>query len=66
MSHSTATLTSSALEDINLYIEMGNEAIRLGDQEECIRWYIKGLRKAREQKNSIKESELSDLIITLI
>lgn len=66
MSHSTATLTSSALEDINLYIEMGNEAIRLGDQEECIRWYVKGLSKAREQKNSIKEAELSDLIITLI
>ncbi|MDG1334355.1 MAG: hypothetical protein P8P74_18620 [Crocinitomicaceae bacterium] len=52
--------------DLNLYMEMGNNAIRGGDEHECLKWYSKGLAKARELKNREKEQLFSNLIITLI
>lgn len=52
--------------DLNLYMEMGNSAIKGGDENECLKWYSKGLAKARELKNQEKEQLFSNLIITLI
>jgi len=52
--------------DLNLYMEMGNYAIRGGDEKECLKWYCKGLARARELKNREKEQLFSNLIITLI
>jgi len=52
--------------DLNLYMEMGNTAIRGGDENECLKWYSKGLAKARELNNREKEQLFSNLIITLI
>ena len=52
--------------DLNLYMEMGNNAIRGGDEKECLKWYSKGLARARELKNREKEQLFSNLIITLI
>jgi hypothetical protein len=52
--------------DLNTYIEMGDIAIKSGDETECLRWYSKGLALARELKNTQKEREFSNLIITLI
>ena len=54
------------LADLNLYMEMGNNAIRGGDEYECLKWYSKGLAKARELKNREKEQLFSNFIITLI
>lgn len=52
--------------DLNVYMEMGNNAIKSGDEMECLKWYSKGLTKARELKNEEKERLFSSLIITLI
>ncbi|MFT5780568.1 MAG: hypothetical protein ACI837_003530 [Crocinitomicaceae bacterium] len=52
--------------DIDQYIEMGNNAIKQGDEQECIKWYTKGLSKARELCDPEKETYISSLIITLI
>ena len=52
--------------DLNVYMEMGNEAIKYGDERECLKWYSKGLAMARQLKNQEKERLFSNLIITLI
>lgn len=52
--------------DLNMYVEMGNKAIKSGDEMECLKWYSKGLNKARELQNREKERLFSNLIITLI
>jgi hypothetical protein len=52
--------------DLNDYMEMGNKAIKHGDEQECLKWYSKGLAKAREVKNLEKEQLFSNLIITMI
>lgn len=52
--------------DLNLYMELGDEAGKLGDLDESFAWYMKGLRKARELQNQEKLSEFSALIITLL
>lgn len=52
--------------DLNLYEEMGNAAIKDGDMEESMSWYMKGLAKARELKNAEKASVFSNLLITLL
>ncbi len=52
--------------DLNVYEQMGNDAIKCGDENECLKWYSKGLAKARELKNKEKERLFSNLIITLI
>ncbi len=66
MSVQTQIPETTEQSDLNLYIEMGNNAIKSGDATECLRWYSKGLTKARELKNAQKEREFSNLIITLI
>ena len=66
MSAQSQTPENVEFTDLNLYIEMGNNAIRSGNVTECLRWYSKGLNMARELKNVQKEREFSNLIITLI
>jgi hypothetical protein len=52
--------------DLNLYMELGNETGKQGELDESLAWYMKGLRKARELQNQEKISEFSALIITLL
>ncbi len=59
-------MTKLPINDLNLYEEMGNAAIRNGDMEECMKWYMKGLAKARELKNSEKAKKFSHLLVTLL
>lgn len=66
MNAPTQTPENIEFTDLNLYLEMGNDAIRSGNVTECLRWYSKGLNMARELKNAQKEREFSNLIITLI
>jgi len=54
------------INDLNLYEEMGNEAIKRGDVEASMNWYMKGLEKSRELKNAPKAKKFSHLIITLL
>ncbi len=60
------TAAHSPEADLNVYMEMGNEAIKYGDESECLKWYSKGLAMARQLKNPEKEHLFSNLIITLI
>jgi hypothetical protein len=55
-----------SIEDLNRYVEKGNEAIEGGNVDECIKWYTLGLSKARALKNSVKAREFSHLLITLL
>ena len=57
---------SLPINDLNLYVEMGNDAIRKGNIEQCLEWYFRGLKKAKELRNKEKEREISSLIVTLI
>ncbi len=52
--------------DLNLYMKLGNETSKRGELDESLAWYMKGLRKARALQNQEKISEFSALIITLI
>jgi hypothetical protein len=52
--------------EIDQCIEMGNNAIRHGNEEESMNWYIKGLARARELCNLEMENYISSLMITLI
>jgi hypothetical protein len=49
--------------DLNLYFELGNLAGAEGRLDDSMKWYIKGLSKARELKNESKVREFSSLII---
>ena len=51
--------------DVKLYVKMGNEAIKEGLHEESMKWYLKGLTIAREQEDAAWEEEITNLIITL-
>ncbi|MCH2223535.1 MAG: hypothetical protein MK066_02105 [Crocinitomicaceae bacterium] len=59
-------LNNVSVNDVELYIRMGNEAIKKGDQDESMKWYLKGLSKAKELRNKKIEKDISNLIITLI
>lgn len=59
-------LKNVTAKDVDLYIKMGNEAIKRGHQDESVKWYLKGLEMAREQRNAQQEKEISNLIITII
>ena len=59
-------MNTLSVNDLNLYEEMGNAAIKSGDVEESMSWYMKGLSKARELKNTEKASAFSNLLITLL
>ena len=59
-------LDSLPINDLNLYMELGHDACKQGEIDESFGWYMKGLRKARENQNQEKISEFSKLIITLL
>lgn len=59
-------LDSVSGNDVEVYIKMGNEAIKNGNEDESMKWYLKGLLKAREERNNSREKEISNLIVTLI
>ena len=48
------------------YVKMGDLASRNGDEDECFKWYFKGLRVAREQGDKEKADHISLLIVTMI
>ena len=48
------------------YIKMGDLASKNGDEDECFKWYFKGLEVAREQENKEKVDYISGLIITMM
>jgi len=50
---------------LDQYISLGNEAIKNGEMDECVRWYNKGLAQARALNNNEKVKELSFLLYTL-
>ena len=52
--------------DLNLYLEKGDMASRIGEMNESYEWYMKGLRKARKLQNQSMISKFSGLIFTLL
>ena len=48
------------------YVKMGDLASTNGDEDECFKWYFKGLRVAREQGDKEKADYISLLIITMM
>lgn len=48
--------------DLSLYVELGNNAGKSGNIQESVDWYVKGLSKARELKNSYYIKKLSALV----
>lgn len=59
-------INSGSMNDLSLYLSMGNEAIKCGKINESLNWYSKGLAKAKEIKNDVKANEFYHLIITLM
>ncbi len=56
----------SNIQTIEECVAKGNLAIKNGNQEECLKWYYLGLKKATKFKNKIKENEISNLIFSLL
>jgi len=46
--------------------EKGNLAIRSGRFDECLAWYLKGLTRAKELKQSEEAKKFSLLLATLL
>lgn len=65
-SESMENLNSMSVNDLSLCLSMGNEAIKSGNLNESLKWYSKGLEKAKEIKNDVKANEFYHLIITLL
>ena len=52
----------SQIKDPNHYLELGNNAGKLGNIEESVSWYMKGLTLAKELKDRQSINKLSVLI----
>lgn len=52
--------------DLNYYIEQGNNAGKSGLLNESLSWYAKGLEKAKELRDQKKTNEFSALIFMLM
>ena len=52
--------------DLDLFLEEGDKASRVGEMDESYEWYMKGLRKARVLQNQSMISKFSGLIFTLL
>ncbi len=50
MNTTTISTAHFPLTDLSIYMKMGNDAIRCGNETESLKWYSKGLAKARELK----------------
>lgn len=55
-------LDNLPINDLSLYVELGDKAGKSGNLQESVDWYMKGLWKARELKNSEYVKKLSALI----
>lgn len=49
--------------NLDVYFELGNNASANGRLEDSLKWFYKGLAKAKELKNELKENEFSTLIL---
>lgn len=56
-------LPEMPVNDLNLYFELGNNASANGQLEDSLKWFYKGLTKAKELKDELKEREFSTLIL---
>lgn len=52
--------------ELNDLLEKGHQAIKLGDTDESLKWYMEGLAKAREFKNQEKAKLFSHLLMLFI
>lgn len=57
---------SLPVNDLELYIEIGNKAMENGDVSSSLEWYNKGLKKAIQLKDKNKIKQFSGLIVTLL
>lgn len=53
-------------DEIKSYIQLGNDAIRKGHYNECIKHYSEALKLAKDHCNVPLQKEINRLIITLI
>ena len=63
MEHVNNTIPELPANDLNLYFELGNNASANGKLEDSLKWFYKGLARAKELKDELKESEFSTLIL---
>ena len=49
--------------DFKRYFELGNLASSEGRMDDSLKWFYKGLRKAKELKNELKMREFTTLIL---
>ena len=59
----TVANTNLPEDDLNMYFELGNTASANGQLEDSLKWFYKGLARAKELKNELKEREFSTLIL---
>jgi hypothetical protein len=60
----TEVLGDLPVYDLDLYEEMGDNAHKVGNENEAISWYSKGLAMARELRSPEKIKLFTNLIIT--
>ncbi len=60
------TELKSGEKEIKSFIQLGNEAIRKGYYNDCIKHYYEALKLAKEQCNTPLQKEINRLIFTLI
>ena len=49
--------------DLSLYEEFGDEALKVGNEDEAINWYTRGLAQARELQRQDKIELFTNLIL---
>ncbi len=60
------TLNADIQEELLMMEEKGNVAIQHGKMEECLDWYLKGLRRAKELDYRSEIRKFSLLVATII
>ena len=53
-------------DQFTLCSQKAKEAIKKGNLQEAVNWFIQGLNIARENKNNLKEKEFKNNILNLI
>ncbi|NRA11256.1 MAG: hypothetical protein HRT57_04795 [Crocinitomicaceae bacterium] len=49
--------------ELKKYFELGNKASSIGELDESLKWFYRGLLKSKEFKNEIKIREFTTLIL---
>lgn len=57
-----SAISTPQIKDPNFFIELGNEAGKVGNLEESVRWYFQGLKLAKELRDSKSIDKISALI----